>query len=174
MTPPPVTLAPLAERHVAAVQRLASYPAIAATTRVPHPYPPDGAAAFVAFAAAQRAAGAMHVFAVENGGELVGTIGLMQCTEHDAELGFWIGVPFQRRGHAAGAVRAVLPFAFDELRLALLWAEVLTTNEPSLRVLARAGFTAGGERAHGESRWPAHVPLRRFELAASRWRGVRC
>jgi ribosomal-protein-alanine N-acetyltransferase len=169
-----VTLAELAERHVEALQRLAADAAIAATTRVPHPYPPDGAATFVAFATAQRAAGAMHVFAVEHGGELVGTIGLLHCTEHDAELGFWIGVPFQRRGFAAAAVRAVLPIAFDRLRLALLWAEVLATNAPSLRVLARAGFAVTGERAHGESRWPDDVALRRLELAASRWRGVRC
>jgi hypothetical protein len=30
----------LAEHHLDAVQELASAPAIAATTRVPHPYPP--------------------------------------------------------------------------------------------------------------------------------------
>ncbi len=173
MAPPhevEVTLAPLATRHVPALQRLASDPAIAATTRVPHPYPPDGAATFVALAAAQRAAGAMHVFAIEHGGELIGTIGLQHCTATDAELGYWVGVPFQGRGFGFAAVRAMLTIAFDQLGLAALWTEVLVTNTRSLRLLARAGFAAHGERAHGEPQWPAAVPVRRLELSAARWR----
>ena len=160
----------LAEHHLEAVQALAGAPAIAATTRLPHPYPPDGARTFFATVVRERAAGSAYVFAIEDRKRVVGVIGLHGVTATIAELDFWIGVPHQRRGYASFAVRTVLPFAFQNLRLRSLRADVLATNEPSLRVLAKNGFVATGERAHDHASWPANVPLRRHELTAAAWR----
>lgn len=163
----------LAEHHLPTLQALAGDAAIAATTRVPHPYPADGARTFFAAMEQERAAGTAFVFAIEDDGRLVGVVGLHRRTAVDAELGFWVGVPHQRRGLATFAVQNVLPYAYGNLRLQSVWAEVLTSNTPSLRVLAKFGFVAAGERPHSHAAWPAHVPLRRLELTASGWRAHR-
>lgn len=172
MTSPAATRAVhlLAERHLPALQRLAADPAIAATTRVPHPYPADGAAEFFRHVERERAAGTAQVFAIVEREELVGVIGLHHVTTRDAELGFWVGVPHQRRGHATFAVANVQQFAFANLRLQALWAEALAGNTACVRLLERAGFVATAERAHENPVWPAAMPLRRFELAAGAWR----
>lgn len=67
----------------------------------------------------------------------------------------------------------MLPFAFDNLRLQEVWAEVLATNARSRRVLAKCGFRETGERVHGEPQWPAGVPLVRHAIGASAWRAWR-
>lgn len=160
----------LAEHHLPAVQQLASAAAIAAMTRVPHPYPADGARGFYAALQRERATGTAQVFAIEDRKQLVGLCGLHGIGPHSAELGFWIGEPFWGRGYATFAVTMVLPFAFDNLRLREVWAETLASNGASRRVLGKCGFQVTGERVHGEPQWPAAVPLVRHAIAAVPWR----
>lgn len=163
----------LAERHLPAVQQLAGAAAVAATTRLPHPYPVDGAQVFYADLQQERARGTAQVFAIEDRGRVVGLCGLHGIGATAAELGYWIGEPFWGRGYATFAVAAVLPFAFDNLRLREVWAEVLATNTRSHRVLAKCGFQVKGERVHGEPQWPAAVPLVRHAIDATAWRAWR-
>ena len=61
-----------------------------------------------------------------------------------ASLGYWIGLPFARHGLMTAAVRAVLPFSFESLRLHRIEAACLPSNEPSLRLLRKTGFTEEG------------------------------
>jgi ribosomal-protein-alanine N-acetyltransferase len=61
-----------------------------------------------------------------------------------ASLGYWIGLPFARHGLMTAAVRAVLPFGFESLKLHRIEAACLPSNEPSLRLLRRTGFTEEG------------------------------
>ena len=61
-----------------------------------------------------------------------------------ATVGYWAGQPFARRGHTLAAVRAASRFAFGPLGLHRLEAACLPTNEPSRRLLARAGFSEEG------------------------------
>jgi [ribosomal protein S5]-alanine N-acetyltransferase len=61
-----------------------------------------------------------------------------------ASLGYWAGEPFKGRGVMTRAVRALLPHAFDELRLHRIEAACLPSNEPSKRLLRRCGFTEEG------------------------------
>lgn len=163
----------LAEHHLPAVQQLAGAAAVAATTRLPHPYPADGAQVFYADLQQDRARGTAQVFAIEDRGQLVGLCGLHGIGASAAELGYWIGEPFWGRGYASFAVAAVLPFAFDNLRLQEVWAEVLATNARSRRVLAKCGFQETGQRMHGEPQWPAAVPLVRYAIGAAAWRAWR-
>lgn len=59
-------------------------------------------------------------------------------------LGYWIGQPYAGRGYMTSAVRAVIPFCFESLRLHRLEAACLPTNEPSIRLLRRCGFREEG------------------------------
>lgn len=59
-------------------------------------------------------------------------------------IGYWCGRPFTRQGHTLAAVRALSTFAFRTLGLHRLEAACIPDNEPSRRLLARAGFTEEG------------------------------
>ena len=61
-----------------------------------------------------------------------------------ASLGYWLGRPHAGRGRMSGAVRAVLPYAFDVLRLHRIEAATMPTNTASIRVLERCGFEREG------------------------------
>jgi RimJ/RimL family protein N-acetyltransferase len=131
----------LAPAHAAAIQRLASDPAIAAATRMPHPYPENGARDFIERQAAERARGSAYGFAIVDLGEVVGVCGLEGIAKGgEGELGYWVGRPFWGRGYATLAVRMVLEFAFQNLRLQQVNASVLETNATSRRVLEKNGF----------------------------------
>lgn len=164
---------PLARHHLPRLQEFASDPAVAATTRVPHPFPPDGAERFFERVEAMKADGSGRVFAIEDRGELVGVVGLHGIANGAAELGFWVGRPHWGRGYATFGVTWVLPFAFQNLQLSSVWARVLANNTPSLRVVEKCGFVRGARLAHGEARWPADVPLVHHELAPAQWRAHR-
>lgn len=59
-------------------------------------------------------------------------------------LGYWMGEPFAGKGLMTAAVRAVIPFVFDTLRLHRLEAACLPHNAASIRLLEKAGFTREG------------------------------
>ena len=131
----------LSEKHAEAIQRLVSDPAIAATTRIPHPYPENGAREFIARQIAAREAGSAYTFAVMDRGTLVGACGLEGIANGEArEIGFWIGREHWGKGYATFAVKMVLEFAFQNLRLKRVPAFALETNAASRRVLEKSGF----------------------------------
>ena len=65
---------------------------------------------------------------------------LMDIGRGEAEVGYWIGVPYWSRGYASEACNALVDFAFQQLRLRRLHASHLARNPQSGRVLFKAGF----------------------------------
>jgi [ribosomal protein S5]-alanine N-acetyltransferase len=61
-----------------------------------------------------------------------------------AMLGYWLGLPHVARGFMTSAVTAVLPHAFEQLRLHRIEAAVQPTNVRSVAVLRRSGFVEEG------------------------------
>ncbi len=61
-----------------------------------------------------------------------------------ADIGYWIGTPYVRKGFTRAAVRRVLAFAFDELRLHRVEAACQPTNMASRTLLEGVGFTHEG------------------------------
>jgi [ribosomal protein S5]-alanine N-acetyltransferase len=59
-------------------------------------------------------------------------------------LGYWMGLPFVRKGYMTAAVRAVIPFAFASLRLHRLEAACIPTNAGSIKLLENTGFVREG------------------------------
>lgn len=137
-----VRIEPYGLEHAPAFQALASDARIAATTLVPHPYPPDGAEQHARNAAQWRALREAFSFAVLVDGAVVGSCGLkhLDWDARQAEIGYWIGVPFWGRGYATEAVRRVTTYGFNDLGLARIVAEVLVGNDASARVLVKAGY----------------------------------
>jgi [ribosomal protein S5]-alanine N-acetyltransferase len=80
-------------------------------------------------------------------GRLVGGLTLANVRRGVAQagsLGYWMGLPYIRHGHMTAAVRVVIPFAFNTLRLHRLEAACIPTNTASIRLLENAGFVREG------------------------------
>jgi RimJ/RimL family protein N-acetyltransferase len=125
------------------VQRLAGDERIADTTaNVPHPYPEGEAERWIAGLQAQMAAGETLTYAVAlaETGALVGSMSLMHIEGDEAEIGYWVGVPYWGRGIASAAARAIIDHGFNKLGLRRIHARVLSRNGASDKVLAKLGF----------------------------------
>lgn len=77
----------------------------------------------------------------------IGSIGLMigdksnlNIPENEAEIGYWIGVPYWGCGFIPEAVQELMRYAFDELGMAALWCGYFDGNEKSKRVNEKCGF----------------------------------
>lgn len=74
----------------------------------------------------------------------VGSIGLhhndLARGDDEAELGYWLGVPYWGRGIVPEAARELLRHAFEDLRLERVWCGYYDGNEKSKRVQEKLGF----------------------------------
>ena len=141
--PSPVDLVPVAPEHAEAIQRLVTGSRdIVEQTRLPDPYPKDGAASWIEHVRPLHLRGEQYRFAIlGERGEVAGTCALMVSEDRrEAELGYWIGAPYRGRGYASAAAREAVRFAFTEAGLSRVFALPLATNVPSRRVLERAGL----------------------------------
>lgn len=112
--------------------------------RFPHPYTRKDGQEWLELVCHQEEELA---FALASDRELIGGIGLERGADVHrlgATLGYWLGEPFWGRGIATAAVRAFNVWAFDELGLLRLQAEVYSSNPASGRVLEKAGYQLEG------------------------------
>ncbi|MFO1328819.1 MAG: GNAT family N-acetyltransferase [Rubrivivax sp.] len=112
----------------------------------PRPYTLADAEAWCGDGHRQPAVG--HVWAIDVQGQAVGCIGLrpdggwLRC---NAEVGYWIGRAFWRRGICGEALAMVRDWAFVALpQLTRLYAPIFAWNEGSMAVARHAGFVAEG------------------------------
>jgi len=157
---------------VPAIERYAGDEDVARmTARIPHPYPPGMAAAWVAETHRQMAGGLGWQLAVATlaDGALVGAIGL-EKDEADAaaELGYWIGRPHWGRGYATEAARRLIAFGFQEGGLREVRAHCMAVNAASRRVLEKLGMAFQGP-ATVEARG-RNVEVRTYALDVAAWR----
>jgi ribosomal-protein-alanine N-acetyltransferase len=78
---------------------------------------------------------------------LVGGITLANIRRGVAQagsIGYWVGEPFARKGYMTAAVRALIPFSFQTLRLHRLEAACIPGNVASVALLERTGFIREG------------------------------
>jgi ribosomal-protein-alanine N-acetyltransferase len=111
-----------------------------------------------------RADHAYAFFAFLRGnGALVGGLtlsGVRRGVTQSCSLGYWMGEAHAGRGLMTDAVRAIVPYVFETLRLHRLEAACLPTNEPSKRLLRRVGFTEEGyarQYLRIDGAWRDHV-----------------
>lgn len=133
-----------------ALSRIAGVYSVARNTwGIPVPYSPAAAATWISDLADRETAGLEWIFAVTraepNSAELCGAVGLTLETEHArAELGYWLGESYRGCGYAREAVSCVLVHAFAELALARIYAQCITDNHASLKLLEALGFQREG------------------------------
>jgi ribosomal-protein-alanine N-acetyltransferase len=73
-------------------------------------------------------------------GLLIGDKSNIGLSDDEAEIGYWIGMPFWGQGLIPEAVRELMRYAFEELNMKKLWCGYFDGNEKSKRVQEKCGF----------------------------------
>ncbi len=117
-------------------------------TFIPHPYKREDALHFIKFTHLQMKKGKEYHLGIElkATGQIIGMIGMMQISRKHrrAEVGYWLGKSYWGKGYAAEALRLMLRFGFEQLKLVRITAGVMHPNLTSARMLEKAGFTFEG------------------------------
>lgn len=112
--------------------------------RFPHPYTTRDGRNFLRMATAQRPE---TLFAIAVGGEAVGGIGFQMMPDVErvsAEIGYWLGEAFWRRGIVTDALMGVTRYAIETHGFTRLFAMPFAANQASCRVLEKAGYVLEG------------------------------
>ena len=159
------------------VEKLAGDKQIASTTlHIPHPYPKGGAAEWIATHEPKYLEGKGVVYAItlKNNGELVGSISLMNMVKgHQAELGYWVGVPYWSKGICTEAGNALLEYGFETLGLNRVHACYLSRNPASGRVMEKLGMRYEGTRRQHILKWGVYEDLELKGILRSDWKKQR-
>lgn len=110
----------------------------------PYPYTTEDALGWIHYAMGQKPE--TH-FAIASAKEVIGGIGFYiqrDIYRQSAEIGLWVGEPFWGKGIATLALKAVTEYAFTHFNLVRLYAGVFEWNQPSARVLEKAGYVFEG------------------------------
>lgn len=151
-------LRPIGPTDSARICELAGHREIAAnTTRIPHPYTEEDAREWIGAQYEEFKRGEQLNFAiiVRSSGELIGLCGLSRINREyeSAEIGYWIGRQYWNRGHATGAVTALVDYAFRILGLNRVYSRYMRRNPASGRVLAKCGFVHEGTLRQHVKKW---------------------
>lgn len=71
---------------------------------------------------------------------MIGKNSHIDIAEDEAEIGYWIGVPFWGMGIIPEATQCLIDYAFNDLHLKKLWCGYFDGNEQSKRVQEKCGF----------------------------------
>jgi RimJ/RimL family protein N-acetyltransferase len=118
--------------------------------QVPTPYPVTLAARWIDARVEWWRSGRGATLAIarrEAPDALLGTASLRRYgRDRRAELGYWLGAEVWGNGFATEAARAIVDWGFRELDLHRVYAQVLSGNEASCRVLEKLGMHREGVR----------------------------
>ncbi len=80
--------------------------------------------------------------------KVIGMVGLCSIDKYQgtATLGLWLGQDYWRKGIATEALKKIISFAFNKLRLRRLEAGVFTENNPSYSMIEKLGFKLEGTK----------------------------
>lgn len=123
------------------------------TLNIPYPYADGLAEEWIKSLETDFHDGKSLVFAIclKETGQLAGAIGLtLQLTYQLAELGYWIGKEYWNRGYCTEAVKSIIDYGFNNLKLHKIYATYFTNNPASGRVMEKAGM-------HFEAMFKSHL-----------------
>ena len=135
------------------------------THHIPHPYSEGAAEEWLAEHAELVRCGQAAVFAVcqrevqaasdsDKAPQLIGTVGLaISSFDHQAEIGYWFGREYWGQGFCTEAVIAVIDYGFETLGLHRVFAQHISRNVGSARVLEKAGLIKEGVLRQHARKW---------------------
>lgn len=93
-----------------------------------------------------------YVFALMVGGEFAGLFGVKDTDRVNlrTEIGYWMSEPFQGRGIATRATKALCDLAFKDMEMNRVQIKCAVGNTPSSNIPKRLGFKFEGIERAGE------------------------
>jgi len=61
-----------------------------------------------------------------------------------AEMGYWLGEKYWRRGITSEAIRKLSEYVFENTGVVRIYADIFSPNIPSMRTIEKAGFHLEG------------------------------
>lgn len=112
------------------------------TLNIPHPYKDGMAEDWIDSHEMSWESKSKIIFAITKlyNKQLIGTVGLVEITRDQAEIGYWIGEPFWGNGYCTEATKALINFSFTQLGLNKLIGVHLASNPASGKVMEKAGM----------------------------------
>ncbi len=82
--------------------------------------------------------------------KLMGAVGIhLDSSNHKAEVGYWIGKDFRGEGYISEALKKIINFGFEELKLNKIYASHFLHNPASGKVLINCGMQwEGTQKQH--------------------------
>jgi RimJ/RimL family protein N-acetyltransferase len=168
-----LVLRPFARSDAADVQRLAGEWAVADTTsNIPYPYPDGAAEAWISGHAERFERREIMTLAVtlRATGELAGCISLrLKDSDDKAEMGYWMGVPYWKRGYCSEAARALMTYGFEQMGLHRIYAFHFARNPASGRVMQKAGMSCEGTLRQHVKKWERYEDLVAYGILRSEY-----
>ncbi|MCG8310936.1 MAG: GNAT family N-acetyltransferase [Cytophagales bacterium] len=101
----------------------------------------------------------------KNEQQIIGGIRLVPNQKfNSAEIGFWLGKNFWRKGYAFEAAMRVIEFGFNELEFNRLEAHAMAENKPSIMLLEKLGYQKEGYHPDLVIKWGAYKDVVTFGL----------
>lgn len=113
------------------------------TLTIPYPYSLEDAKSWIALCKEEDAKSV--ALAIDKGGLVIGGISFSNIENGEAELGYWLGKDYRRKGIMSGAVKLMIDYGFNELGLTRIYGNVFDFNIKSAGLLLKVGFTQCGE-----------------------------
>jgi [ribosomal protein S5]-alanine N-acetyltransferase len=138
------------------------------TLRIEHPYTAEHAKQFLARIEADREV--RLAVTLRTDGCLIGGVGLRLVEDHQqAELGYWLGVPYWGNGYATEGAREMLRYGFEVLKLHRIFASYFKGNEASGRILKKLGMHHEGCQREHIRKWDQFMDLELYGLLRKDW-----
>ena len=155
------------------VDELAGAREVADTTlEMPHPYPAGGGASWIATHGDNWSRNSVLALAIcsRESQKLLGAISLhVEEVHRHAEIGYWIGASYWGKGYATEAARAMVGYAFTELRLHRVQGRHFIRNSASGRVLQKIGMKLEGTHRDAYIRWEQFETVDVYAILESEW-----
>ena len=156
------------------VQKLAGAREIASTIEnMPHPYQDGMAEKWINTHEEKFEQGKILELAIvlRETAQLCGAIAItIDSNYNNAELGYWIGVPYWGQGYCTEAALKAIAYGFESLNLHRIYASHLTRNPASGRVMQKIGMIREGCLRQHIKHWGVYEDYAIYGILASEWR----
>lgn len=134
---------------------------------VPHPYTEADAIAWIAqvrnCVSIDQGKVRRIDFAIDVGGEVIGSIAFINVNGHKAQISYWLGKDYQHQGYMTEALKLIIRFGLDVCGFIRIWGYIWEGNEASRAALERVGFKREGVM---ENEWIKKGEIRNSHIYA--------
>ena len=137
-------LRPFSKEDAPVVAKLAGDDRVSRTTlNIPYPYSIEMGRDWISVHSKrwQDRDGAIFAIVSKITTEVLGTVSLVSIHGEEAELGYWLGYEHWNKGYCSEAAQALVQYAFEQMEITRIFAEHLSSNPASGRVMKNLGMT---------------------------------